>query len=58
MMEKSGATFADFLSKFMSEGMAEAISWVVGILVVGASVYSIIQKRKTGRWPWEKKEKK
>lgn len=57
MMEKSGATFADFLSKFMSEGMAEAISWVVGLLVVGGSIYVIVQKRKTGRFPWEKEKK-
>jgi hypothetical protein len=57
MMEKSGATFADFLSKFMSEGAAELISWIVGLLVVGGSIYVIVQKRKTGRWPWEKEKK-
>jgi hypothetical protein len=55
---EQGGTFADFLSKFMSEGAAELISWIVGLLVVGGSIYVIVQKRKTGRWPWEKKEKK
>ena len=53
----NGSTFADFLSRFMSEGSAEVISWVIGLLVVGCLVYAVYTKRKNGRWPWQKEKK-